>query len=122
MINIIPAIDLIDGCAIRLSESDYSTKKMYFRDPVDAAKILEHTGISNLHVVDLDNAKAGKYTDKNDRCLQGIGTDNSILPAKYCVDNKDKSKDGHPHERRTDGKDGHYLTGSHNLTGHDTAP
>ena len=60
MINIIPSIDLINGAAIRLSEGDFSTSKMYFRDPLDAARMLEHSGVTNLHVIDLDNAKAGK--------------------------------------------------------------
>ncbi len=60
MITVIPAIDLIDGNCVRLTEGNFDTKKIYYRDPVDAAKLIEGCGLTHLHVVDLDNAKAGK--------------------------------------------------------------
>ena len=55
---IIPAIDIIDGKCVRLTKGDYNTKKVYNEDPVEVAKSFEGAGIINLHVVDLDGAKA----------------------------------------------------------------
>jgi phosphoribosylformimino-5-aminoimidazole carboxamide ribotide isomerase len=60
MITIIPAIDIIGGKCVRLSQGDYSLKKIYRDDPVEVAKEFEAAGIKRLHVVDLDGAKAGK--------------------------------------------------------------
>lgn len=55
---IIPAIDIIGGKAVRLTQGDYSQKKEYADDPVQVAKQFEAAGIQHLHVVDLDGAKA----------------------------------------------------------------
>jgi phosphoribosylformimino-5-aminoimidazole carboxamide ribotide isomerase len=60
MIEIIPAIDVIDGKCVRLSQGDYQTKKIYNESPVDVAKEFEDAGIKRLHIVDLDGAKQGK--------------------------------------------------------------
>lgn len=60
MIEIIPAIDIIDGKCVRLSQGDYDTKKIYNESPVDVAKEFEDAGIQRLHMVDLDGAKQGK--------------------------------------------------------------
>src|SRR3954471_5111968 len=60
MIEIIPAIDVIDGKCVRLSQGDYQTKKIYSKSPVDIAKEFEASGIQRLHMVDLDGAKQGK--------------------------------------------------------------
>lgn len=60
MIEIIPAIDIIDGKCVRLSQGDYNEKKVYNEDPLEVAKIFEEVGIKRLHLVDLDGAKA-KY-------------------------------------------------------------
>lgn len=57
---IIPAIDLIDGRCVRLTQGDYGQKKEYSADPLDMAKQYEDCGITRLHVVDLDGAKAKK--------------------------------------------------------------
>lgn len=57
---IIPAIDLIGGKCVRLSQGDYSSKKEYHDDPLEMAKRFEGAGISRLHLVDLDGAKAKK--------------------------------------------------------------
>lgn len=57
---IIPAIDLIDGKCVRLSQGDYSSKKEYHDDPLEMAKRFEDAGIQRLHLVDLDGAKAKK--------------------------------------------------------------
>lgn len=56
--RIIPAIDLIDGKCVRLSQGDYNTSKIYNEDPLDMAKRFEDHGIQHLHLVDLDGAKA----------------------------------------------------------------
>jgi phosphoribosylformimino-5-aminoimidazole carboxamide ribotide isomerase len=60
MIEIIPAIDVIDGKCVRLSQGDYTTKKIYNESPVDVAKQFEDAGIIRLHMVDLDGAKQGR--------------------------------------------------------------
>lgn len=57
-IEIIPAIDLIDGKCVRLSQGDYSKKTVYDDDPLKIAKMFEEAGIKRLHLVDLDGAKA----------------------------------------------------------------
>lgn len=54
---VIPAIDLIGGKAVRLTEGDYSTRKTYYDDPLEAAKAFEGVGIRRVHLVDLDGAK-----------------------------------------------------------------
>jgi phosphoribosylformimino-5-aminoimidazole carboxamide ribotide isomerase len=58
MITIIPAIDIIGGKCVRLEQGNYSLKKVYEDDPLDAAKRFEDHGLKRLHVVDLDGAKA----------------------------------------------------------------
>lgn len=67
---IIPAIDLIDGKCVRLSQGDYSSKKEYHNDPLEMAKRFEDAGIQRLHLVDLDGAKAKKII--NGEVLRGI--------------------------------------------------
>lgn len=59
MIEIIPAIDIIDGNLVRLTKGDYDSKRIYSQDPLDMAKQFEGIGIKRLHVVDLDGAKGG---------------------------------------------------------------
>lgn len=56
MIELIPAIDLIEGKCVRLSQGKYESKKVYNDDPVEVAKAFEAHGITRLHVVDLDGA------------------------------------------------------------------
>ncbi|MES2795047.1 MAG: 1-(5-phosphoribosyl)-5-[(5-phosphoribosylamino)methylideneamino]imidazole-4-carboxamide isomerase [Bacteroidota bacterium] len=57
MIKIIPAIDIIDGKCVRLSQGDYSKKTIYNENPLEVAKMFEAAGIEHLHLVDLDGAK-----------------------------------------------------------------
>lgn len=57
-IELIPAIDIIDGKCVRLTKGDYGQKKVYNEDPVAQAKEFERLGMKRLHVVDLDGAKA----------------------------------------------------------------
>jgi phosphoribosylformimino-5-aminoimidazole carboxamide ribotide isomerase len=56
--RIIPAIDIIEGKCVRLTKGDYDTKKIYNENPLEVAKEFEANGITYLHVVDLDGAKA----------------------------------------------------------------
>ena len=58
MIEIIPAIDIIDGKCVRLTQGDYDTKKVYNEDPLEVAKMFEAHGIRRLHTVDLDGARS----------------------------------------------------------------
>lgn len=58
MIEIIPAIDIIEGKCVRLTKGDYDTKKVYNDDPLEVAKMIESYGVRRLHVVDLDGAKS----------------------------------------------------------------
>ncbi|MBQ1388901.1 MAG: 1-(5-phosphoribosyl)-5-[Clostridia bacterium] len=57
--KIFPAIDLIDGCAVRLFKGDYSKKTVYSSSPVDVAKSFVDAGAEYIHIVDLDGAKDG---------------------------------------------------------------
>lgn len=57
MIKIIPAIDIIGGKCVRLSQGDYSKKTIYNESPLEVAKMFEGAGIKYLHLVDLDGAK-----------------------------------------------------------------
>ncbi|MEX2336413.1 MAG: 1-(5-phosphoribosyl)-5-[(5-phosphoribosylamino)methylideneamino]imidazole-4-carboxamide isomerase [Fulvivirga sp.] len=61
--RIIPAIDIIDGKCVRLSQGDYNRKKIYNENPLEVARSFEDSGIKYLHLVDLDGAKAGKIVN-----------------------------------------------------------
>lgn len=63
--RIIPAIDIIDGKCVRLKQGDYAQKKVYSENPLDVAKSFEDAGLTHLHLVDLDGAKAGKVISWN---------------------------------------------------------
>ncbi len=58
--EIIPAIDIIDGKCVRLTQGDYEQKKIYNENPLEVALEFESIGIKRLHLVDLDGARAGK--------------------------------------------------------------
>ena len=58
--RIIPAIDIIDGKCVRLTQGDYAQKKVYNEDPIEVARTFEQAGLKYLHLVDLDGAKSGK--------------------------------------------------------------
>ncbi len=70
--RIIPAIDIIEGKCVRLSQGDYETKKIYNEDPLEVAKSFEGAGLSYLHLVDLDGAKASHIV--NWKVLEKIAT------------------------------------------------
>lgn len=61
--QIIPAIDIIDGKCVRLTQGDYSQKTIYNENPLEVALEFERVGITRLHLVDLDGAKLGKVVN-----------------------------------------------------------
>lgn len=77
MIELIPAIDMIDGKCVRLTQGDYDSKKVYNENPLEVAKMLEDHGIRRLHVVDLDGARAGHIV--NYRTLERIASRTSLI-------------------------------------------
>ena len=77
MIEIIPAIDIIEGKCVRLSKGDYNRKTVYSEDPLDLAKAFEDHGIRRLHIVDLDGAKANRII--NYRVLEKIASRTSLV-------------------------------------------
>jgi phosphoribosylformimino-5-aminoimidazole carboxamide ribotide isomerase len=76
MIEIIPAIDIIDGKCVRLTKGEYSSKKVYNENPLEVAKEFEAEGIARLHLVDLDGAKLKKVT--NWKVLERIATGTNL--------------------------------------------
>ena len=77
MIRIIPAIDIIDGKCVRLSQGDYNQKKVYNDDPLEVAKIFEDNGIKYLHLVDLDGARQKHVV--NHKVLERIANKTSLI-------------------------------------------
>src|SRR5690242_8879431 len=75
--EIIPAIDIIDGKCVRLTHGDYSQKKIYNEHPLEVAKEFEDAGVKRLHLVDLDGAKAGAV--KNWKVLESITGKTSLV-------------------------------------------
>ena len=74
---IIPAIDVIDGKAVRLTQGDYSQKKVYNEHPLEVAKQFEDAGLRRLHLVDLDGAKDGRV--KNWKVLETLAAKTSLV-------------------------------------------
>ncbi|MFV0390877.1 MAG: 1-(5-phosphoribosyl)-5-[(5-phosphoribosylamino)methylideneamino]imidazole-4-carboxamide isomerase [Paludibacteraceae bacterium] len=77
MIEIIPAIDIIDGKCVRLTQGDYSQKTVYNENPLEVAKQFAEAGISRLHLVDLDGAKAQHIV--NYKVLENITTKTNLV-------------------------------------------
>ncbi|RYD79898.1 MAG: 1-(5-phosphoribosyl)-5-[(5-phosphoribosylamino)methylideneamino]imidazole-4-carboxamide isomerase [Sphingobacteriales bacterium] len=73
---IIPAIDIISGKAVRLTQGDYTQQKIYNEDPLEVAKAFEGAGLNRLHLVDLDGAKAGRI--QNWIILERIANNTSL--------------------------------------------
>lgn len=73
---IIPAIDIIDGKCVRLTQGDYNQKKEYHDSPLEMAKRFEDAGIKRLHLVDLDGAKAKKIINK--KVLKSVTSGTSL--------------------------------------------
>jgi phosphoribosylformimino-5-aminoimidazole carboxamide ribotide isomerase len=76
-IEIIPAIDIIEGKCVRLNQGDYSQKKIYNEDPLEVAKMFEDAGITRLHLVDLDGAKAKHIVNQN--VLEKIASNTNLV-------------------------------------------
>ena len=74
---IIPAIDIIDGKCVRLTQGDYEQKKIYNEHPLEVAKMFEDAGLQRLHLVDLDGAKAGAV--KNWKVLETIASKTKLI-------------------------------------------
>lgn len=77
MIQVIPAIDIIDGKCVRLTQGDYAQKKIYNEDPSEVAKEFEDAGIQRLHLVDLDGAKQKRII--NHKVLEKISNSTSLI-------------------------------------------
>jgi len=76
MIELIPAIDIIDGQCVRLTKGDYNQKTVYHNRPADVAAEFEKLGFKRLHVVDLDGAKSKHIVNKE--ALQDITTETQL--------------------------------------------
>lgn len=74
--QIIPAIDIIGGQCVRLTQGDYGQKKVYNEDPLEVAKAFEGAGIKRLHLVDLDGAKEKKIV--NVKVLEKIASNTKL--------------------------------------------
>jgi phosphoribosylformimino-5-aminoimidazole carboxamide ribotide isomerase len=74
--RIIIAMDIIGGKCVRLSRGDFSTKKIYNEDPVEVARQIEDSGLTYLHLVDLDGAKNKKI--ENIKVLEDIASNTNL--------------------------------------------
>ena len=77
MIELIPAIDIIEGQCVRLTKGDYDQKTVYRDSPAEVAKEFEEIGFKRLHVVDLDGAKSKHIV--NSEVLRRITTDTQLV-------------------------------------------
>lgn len=77
MMEIIPAIDIIDGTCVRLAKGDFDKKVIYNEDPLQVAKRFEAIGIKRLHIVDLDGAKGKPLS--NLRMLENIARHTTLV-------------------------------------------
>jgi phosphoribosylformimino-5-aminoimidazole carboxamide ribotide isomerase len=76
MIDVIAAIDILEGKCVRLSQGDFTQKKIYSQFPLDIAKQFEGAGIKRLHLVDLDGAREGKLVNIAE--LENIATKTTL--------------------------------------------
>ena len=77
MIELIPAIDIIDGKCVRLEQGRYAHQKVYSRQPEEVARRLADLGIRRLHLVDLDGARAGHVVNLD--ILKKISSQTSLI-------------------------------------------
>lgn len=75
--RVIPAIDIIDGKCVRLTQGDYAQKKIYNDSPLEVAKSFEDAGLRSLHLVDLDGAKAGNVM--NWKVIESISSHTNLM-------------------------------------------
>ena len=78
MITIIPAIDMIGGACVRLTQGDYDRQTTYYKDPLEIAKRYEDIGVRRLHLVDLDGAKESHPAPVNLKALGRIAVKTSL--------------------------------------------
>lgn len=74
--QIIPAIDIIDGKCVRLTQGDYNAMKVYNEHPLEVARQFEDAGLTRVHLVDLDGAKAGEV--RNWKVLESLASRTSL--------------------------------------------
>ncbi|MBR3702532.1 MAG: 1-(5-phosphoribosyl)-5-[Alistipes sp.] len=77
-VEIIPAIDIIEGRCVRLSQGDYAQTKVYDASPVDMAKRYADCGVKRIHVVDLDGAKSSSPRNLKTLEKMAVGADVEI--------------------------------------------
>jgi phosphoribosylformimino-5-aminoimidazole carboxamide ribotide isomerase len=75
-VRIIIALDIMDGKCVRLTQGDFSTKKIYDEDPLEIARKIEEHGLKYIHLVDLDGALSGRVV--NHRTLEAISGSTSL--------------------------------------------
>ncbi|GAC1420363.1 MAG: 1-(5-phosphoribosyl)-5-[(5-phosphoribosylamino) methylideneamino]imidazole-4-carboxamide isomerase [Flavisolibacter sp.] len=75
--EIIPAIDIIDGKCVRLTQGDFAQKKIYNENPYEVARQFEDAGLKRLHLVDLDGARTGQV--KHWKVLESLATKTSLI-------------------------------------------
>ncbi|HEV8080023.1 MAG TPA: 1-(5-phosphoribosyl)-5-[(5-phosphoribosylamino)methylideneamino]imidazole-4-carboxamide isomerase [Chitinophagaceae bacterium] len=76
-LQIIPAIDIINGNCVRLTKGDFAKQKVYNENPLEVAKMFEDAGLQRLHIVDLDGAKAGSI--QNLKILELIASQTKLV-------------------------------------------
>ena len=74
--DIIPAIDIIEGKCVRLTQGDYEQQTIYNERPLEVAKAFEGAGLRRLHLVDLDGAKSRRV--KNWKVLELLAGQTSL--------------------------------------------
>ncbi|MET0634403.1 MAG: 1-(5-phosphoribosyl)-5-[(5-phosphoribosylamino)methylideneamino]imidazole-4-carboxamide isomerase [Chitinophagaceae bacterium] len=74
--EIIPAIDIIDGKCVRLTQGDYGQKKIYNEHPLEVARQFEQAGLKRLHLVDLDGARDKKV--RNWKVLETLASKTNL--------------------------------------------
>ena len=77
MIELIPAIDIINGQCVRLTKGDYAQKTVYRDSPTEVAREFEQLGFKRLHVVDLDGAKSKHIV--NSKVLCSLATETHLV-------------------------------------------
>jgi len=77
MIEIIPAIDIINGNCVRLTKGDFNAKTIYNEDPTEIAKQFQDAGLKRLHLVDLDGARSGSI--QNLKVLESIASATELI-------------------------------------------
>lgn len=75
--ELIPAIDVMDGKCVRLSKGDFNKKTVYSNNPLEIAKGFQEAGVTRLHIVDLDGANGEAL--KNLHVLENISANTSLI-------------------------------------------